>query len=133
MLGDRPGDREVEQHAPATEHEEPVAGLLDVGDDVGREEHGRTVGTHRVDQDVEELAARQRVKARQRFVEQEDRRPRPQRERQPDLRLLSPRQLVGARGERDREVVETAMGKRAVEAGTEVSARSTCSSTVSSR
>ena len=70
----------------------------------------------RVDQDVEELAARQRVEAGQRLVEEEDRRPRPERERQPDLRLLAAGQLVGRRGERDVQVVEAAPGERRVEA-----------------
>ena len=61
------------------------------------------LGPDRVDQDVQELAPRQRVEAGQRLVEEQDRRPRPQRERQPHLRLLSPRQLVGAGVERDVE------------------------------
>ena len=126
---DRPRPRECSAIAPAidrsssiraaAEHQQPVAGLLDVGDDVRRQERGRAVGADRVDQDVQELATRQRVEAGQRLVEEEDRRPHPQRERQPDLRLLSPGQLVGARGERDVEVVEPAAGDGRIEARTE--------------
>ena len=57
---------------------------------------GRAIGPDRVDEHVEELAAGERIEARQRLVEEEHRRPRPERERQPDLRLLAPGQLVGA-------------------------------------
>ena len=92
-----PGDRQVEQRLAGAEHEQPVAGLLDVGDDVRRQERRRAVGVDRVDQDVEEFATRQRVEAGQRLVEEEDRRPRPERERQSDLRLLAAGQLIGAR------------------------------------
>ena len=96
MLGDRAGDRQVEQHRAAAEHEQPIACLLDVGDDVRRQERRRAIGPNRVDQDVQELATRQRIEAGQRLIEEEDRRSHPKRERQSDLRLLSPRQLVGA-------------------------------------
>jgi hypothetical protein len=56
---------------------------------------------------VEELAAGQRVEARERFVEKED------------WRLLPSGQLIGAGCERDLEIVESASGKPRVEAGPE--------------
>ena len=102
MLRDGPRDRQVEQRLASTEHEQPVAGLLDVGDDVRREQGGRATLPDGVDKHAQELAPGEGIEARQRLVEQEDRRPRAQRERQPDLRLLSPRQLVGAGIEGDR-------------------------------
>ena len=108
-------DREVEQRLARAKDEQPIARLLDIGDDVRGQEGGRAVGADGVDQDVQELAAGQRIEAGQRLVEQEDRRPHPQRERQSDLRLLAAGQLVGAGGERDVEIVEPAAGDPRVE------------------
>ena len=78
------------------EDDQPVARLLDVGDHVRRQEGRRAGGPDRLDHQVEELAPGQRVEARQRLVEEEDLRPRRERERQPDLGLLAARQLAGA-------------------------------------
>ena len=127
-------DRDGQQRPPTAEDDEAVAGLLDVGDDVRREQRGRARRPNGIDEDLEELAAGERIEARQRLVEEEDRRPRAQRERQPDLRLLSPRQLVGAGIKRNREVVEVAAGERRGRSlGGETAANARWSSTVSSR
>ena len=121
------------QRASGGQHEQSVARLLDVRDDVRREQHGHAVRADGPHQDVQELAARQRIEAGQGLVEEEDRRPRPQRERQPDLRLLAPGQLVGAGCPRDVEVVEPAAGEAGSKPGRSVPASRTWSSTVSSR
>ena len=64
VVGDRVRDREVEQDPAGAQDQEAVAGLLDVGDDVGRQEGGRPVGADAVDQDVQKLPASQRIQAR---------------------------------------------------------------------
>ena len=123
-----------QERPPAAEHDQVVARLLDVGDDVRREQRRRARLPDGVDEDPQELAPGQRVEARERLVEEEDRRPRAQRERQPNLRLLSPRQLVGARVDRDREVVEVAAGRgRGRSRGRCAAANARWSSTDSSR
>ena len=55
--------RQVQQRASRGQDKEPVAGLLDVRDHVGREQDGHAVGPHGPDQDVEELASAQVVEA----------------------------------------------------------------------
>ena len=76
----------------------------------------RALGADLVDQDVEELAPRERVEARQRLVEDEDRGVGPERQRQHHLRLLPAGQRPGVLVERDVELVEPALGERSVEA-----------------
>ena len=119
MLRDGAGDRQVEQGLASTEHEQSVARLLDVGDDMRRQEGGRTIGADGINEHVKELAAGQRVQAGQRLVEQEHRCPHAERERQPDLCLLTARQLLCPRRERDVEIVEPAPGHGHVEPGPE--------------
>ena len=100
---------------PRTEDEQPVAGLLDVGDDVRRQERRRAVGADRIDQHVQEFATGQRIQARQRFVEEEDRGSDAEGEGEADLRLLTAGQLLGGRVERDVEVIEPTSRDRRIE------------------
>ena len=81
--------RVVQQHVADAEDDQAVTGLLDVGDDVARKEGGCAVAAHRIGQDVEELASRQRVERGKRLVEQQDRCAGAERERQGDLGLLA--------------------------------------------
>ena len=67
---------------------EPVAGLLDVGDDVAGEQRRGAVGADRIGQDVQELATGQRVEAGQWLVEEQDRRAGAEGQGQRHLRLL---------------------------------------------
>ena len=110
MLDDSAGDRQVEQCLATPKDQQSIARLLDIGDDVRRQEGGRAIFADGIHEHMQELASGEWVQTRQRFVEEEDRRPRPQRERQSDLRLLSPRQLVGAGGRRDIEIGEAPTG-----------------------
>ena len=107
----------VEERTPASKDDQPVAGLLDVGDHVRAEERGRPGRPDGVDQHVEELAARERVERGQRLVEQQDRCPRPEGDREAHLRLLPAGQLVGARVEGDVELVQPPQRVAAVEPG----------------
>ena len=61
VLGDRALDRQVEEDPAAAEDEEVVARLLDVGDDMRGQERGDAVGPDGIDEDVQELAACERV------------------------------------------------------------------------
>ncbi len=117
MFRDGAGDGEVQQGPSGAQDEQPVAGLLDVGDHVRGEERRRTIGPDRVDEDVQEFAAGQRVEAGQRLVEEEDRCSHPQRQGQSDLRLLPAGQLIGTCVQRDIEVVESVAGDRGIEPG----------------
>ena len=89
MMGEGFGDRQVEQRVALAEDDQPVAGLLDVGDDVRRQQSRVSRGADRLDQDVEELPPGERVEAGQRLVEEEDPRSRSERQRKPDLGLLA--------------------------------------------
>ena len=78
---------------PPGQDDDPIARLLHVSDDVGGED-GRSAATPDVGgQGGEEVPSGERIKARERLVEQKQRRPRPERQRQPDLGLLPTRQL----------------------------------------
>ncbi len=83
------GDGVVEEDATDAQHDEPVTGLLDVGDDVAREQGGGSVAADRIGQDVQELASGKRIKGGEGLVEQEDRRSRAQRQGKGDLGLLT--------------------------------------------
>jgi hypothetical protein len=85
----------VEQDLAAAEDRQPVAGFLDVGDDVGRQQRGRSVRAHRFEQDVDELAAGERVQVRQRLVQEQQPGPGPQSDGQPELGGLAAREGVG--------------------------------------
>ena len=89
VMGEGFGDRQVEERVALTEDDQPVAGLLDVGDDVRRQQSRVSRGADRLDQDVEELPPGERVEAGQRLVEEEDPRSRSERQRKPDLGLLA--------------------------------------------
>src|SRR5258706_6775912 len=89
MVGQRLRDRQVEEGMALAEDDEPVAGLLDVGDHVRREEGRVALGTNGLDEDVEEFPPGEGVEAGQRLVEEKDPRPRTQRERQPNLGPLA--------------------------------------------
>ena len=66
--------------------------------------------------DGQELAPGQRIEARKRLIEQEDRRPRAKREGQGDLRLLPARQLSDQRSNRTPTLAQALLRVRPVEA-----------------
>ena len=61
MVGERLRDRQVEQSVALAEDDQAVAGLLDVRDDVGRQERRVALGTDGLDEDVEELPTGERI------------------------------------------------------------------------
>jgi hypothetical protein len=72
------GDVCVEKHTAGREDHQTVTGLLDVGDDVRRQERRPSAMSDGVDEDSQEVAAGERVEAGQRLVEEKDRRLRPE-------------------------------------------------------
>jgi hypothetical protein len=114
-MADRLGDRQIEERPAAPENDDPVARLLDVGDDMGRQERGVAAGANGLNENVEELAPGERIEARKRLVEQQDPGPRPERERQSHLGLLAARQLAGQGPQGDREAVDVRRGEGGIE------------------
>jgi hypothetical protein len=90
VVGERLGDGQVEERVALAEDDQPVARLLDVGDHVRREERRPPGRPNRLDHQVEELAPGEWIEARERLVQEQDRRPGAERESQPDLCLSSP-------------------------------------------
>ena len=125
--------RHVEELPPAPQDEQPVAGLLDVGDDVGAEQRRGAGLADRVDHHVQELAPGERVQRRQRLVEEQHRRPGPERDREAHLRLLAARELVGADVERDVELVSRSSAAPRSKPARQRAAIARWSATVSSR
>jgi len=79
----------VQREASRGEHGQRIARLLDIADDVRREDRRRPGRTHVLHQHVQELTASERIEARERFVEQEDRRADRKRDRERHLGLLA--------------------------------------------
>ncbi|HEX3428176.1 MAG TPA: hypothetical protein VHS36_05165 [Candidatus Limnocylindrales bacterium] len=119
MMGDRLGDREVEERMALAEHDQPIARLLDVRDHVRRQERRRPGGPDGLDHEMEELATGEWIEARQRLIEQEDLGSGREGEGETDLCLLAARQLARTRTERDRQPLDVSRSHRFVESAAE--------------
>ena len=87
-------DRRVESELPGREDDDPVAGLLNVRDYVGRKQDRRSTSSHVGDQQAQEVPSGQGIEAGERLVEQQEWCPRSQRQGQRDLGLFAARELT---------------------------------------
>ena len=85
-------DVPLEADAAAGQQHDVVADALDVGDDVRRDDDGRTELGDPVHQQLQQLAGGERIEARERLVEQDEPRPLAQREREREPGALAGRE-----------------------------------------
>ena len=97
-------DRAVEPHVPVAEQHDAVADALDVAQHAGRDDDRRAGLGRALHQQAQELAAREGIEARERLVEQDQRRALAERQREREPRPLARREHGDARlGRRARE------------------------------
>ncbi len=109
MRGEQVVDVVGQHHPPARHHDEVVTDPLDVGDEVGRQHHRQVVLGDRFHEVRQELAARQRVEARHRLVEDEQLGSLGERERQRELGALTAGQPARALARVEPETVDARM------------------------
>ena len=109
------GNGRVHQDATGAEHDQGVANLLDVSDDVRGEQNRRSVIARGLAHQLQELTAGQRVEVGKRLVQEQDVGPRAQRQGERYLGGLPSGQFPSARTRSNAEPGKSGRGKHAVE------------------
>ena len=111
-----------EPHLGVDEHHDVVADPLEVGDDVRGEHDAELLLGDGLHEQLEELAARERVEARDRLVEDEQLGALGQAEREGELGALAPGEPAGALAGVEAEPLDARPGQGVVPARVEVGA-----------
>ena len=120
VRGEQPLDVTLDAHLGVDEHDEVVADPLQVGHHVRGEQDAELVLGDRLHQDLQELAAGERVEAGDRFVEDQQLRPLGQTQGEGELGPLAAGELARALGRVETEPLDPGLGDGLVPAGVEV-------------
>src|SRR5919198_2322496 len=123
VAGEQVVDVGGQPDAAVAQQDQVVADALQLGDDVGGQQHGQALGGDRVHERAQEVAAGQRIQVGHGFVQYQQPGPLGQRQRQRDLDLLATRQPAGAAGQRDAQPGQAPVGQRLVPGGGEAASQ----------